>query len=148
MWRNPNYFYVNKHVKICSELFKSEDFIVFDAKKRRLKLSVKELLRHHHPNGKFLPSDEEGNYPPSLSLKFLNVPVCIWCSITLLWVSFNRLSTTSRSIVDWLSVVSKIQLVVYYQYCVLIGWATSRLFFYSPLVAKSAGFENQNNGFN
>ena len=27
-----------------------------------------------------------------------------------------------------LSTISKIQLVVYYQYCVLIGWATSRLF--------------------
>ena len=27
MGRNPNYFNVNKHVKICSELFKSEDFI-------------------------------------------------------------------------------------------------------------------------
>ena len=39
--------------------------------------------------------------------------------------------------------VSKI-LAVYYQCCVLIGWATTRL--YSPLVAKSAGFENQNNG--
>ena len=76
MRRNPNYFNVNKDVKICSELFKTEDFIVFDAKKRRLQQSVKELSRHH-PNGKFLPSDEEGNYPPSLSLKFLNVPVYI-----------------------------------------------------------------------
>ena len=27
-----------------------------------------------------------------------------------------------------ISLFSKIQLVVYYQYCVLIGWATSRLF--------------------
>ena len=35
--------------------------------------------------------------------------------------------------------VSKIQLVVYYHCCVLIGWVTLRL------VAKSAGFENQNN---
>ena len=62
----------------CEDLQRAlQSFIVFDAKKRRLKLSVKELLRHHHPNGKFLPSDEEGNYPPSLSLKFLNVPVCI-----------------------------------------------------------------------
>ena len=34
--------------------------IVFDAKKRRIKQPVKELSRHHHPNGKFLPSDEEG----------------------------------------------------------------------------------------
>ena len=76
MRRNPNYFNVNKNVKICSELFKTEDFIVFDSKKRRLQQSVKELSRHH-PNGKFLPSDEEGNYPPSLSLKFLNVPVYI-----------------------------------------------------------------------
>ena len=51
----------------------------------------------------------------------------------------------------WLShhgiwAISKIQLVVYYQYCVLIGWATSRLFVIA-LVAKSAGFENQNNDF-
>ena len=38
-------------------------------KKGRIKQSVKELSRQHHPNGKFLPSDEEGNYPPSLSLK-------------------------------------------------------------------------------
>ena len=33
-------------------------------------------------------------------------------------------STSSRGLFD----ISKIQLVVYYQYCVLIGWATSRLF--------------------
>ena len=45
--------------------------------------SVKEFSRQHHPNGKFLPSDEEGNYPPSFSLKFLNVSVYIWSSITL-----------------------------------------------------------------
>ena len=31
MRRNPNYFNSNKHVKICSELFKSEDFIIFAA---------------------------------------------------------------------------------------------------------------------
>ena len=43
-----------------------------------------------------------------------------------------------------ISIFSKIQLVVYYQRCVLIGWATTTL--YSPLVAQSAGFENQNNG--
>ena len=41
---------------------------------------------------------------------------------------------------------SKIQLVVHYQCCVLIGWASTRLYGYSLLVAKSAGFENQNNG--
>ena len=34
---NPNYFNVNKHVKICSEHFSPEDFIIPDAKKRRLK---------------------------------------------------------------------------------------------------------------
>ena len=34
-------------------------------------------------------------------------------------------------------IFSKIQLVVYYQCCVLIGLATTRLC-YSPLVAKSA----------
>ena len=39
--------------------------------------SVKESSTKHHPNGKFLPSDEEGNYPPRLSLKFLNVSVHI-----------------------------------------------------------------------
>ena len=39
--------------------------------------------------------------------------------------------------------ISKIQLVVYYQCCVLISWATTRLqkkLCYNPLVAKSAGF--------
>ena len=45
--------------------------------------AVKEFSRQHHPNGKLLPSDEEGNYPPSFSLKFLNVSVYIWSSITL-----------------------------------------------------------------
>ena len=34
--------------------------------------------------------------------------------------------------------ISKIQLVVYYQYCVLIGSATTTL--YNPLITKSAGF--------
>ena len=38
-----------------------------------------------------------------------------------------------------LLIIGKIQLVVYYQCFVLIGWATTRLC-YSPLVAKSAGF--------
>ena len=33
---------------------------------------------------------------------------------------------------------SKIQLVVYYQCCILIGWATTRLLCYSLLVAKRA----------
>ena len=42
--------------------------------------------------------------------------------------------------------MSKMQLVVYYQCYVLIGGATTRLICYNPLVAKSAGFENQNNG--
>ena len=28
----------------------------------------------------------------------------------------------------WIMIVSKIQLVVYYQWCVLIGWATTRLY--------------------
>lgn len=37
MRRNPNYFNVNKHVKICSEHFRPEDFINPEAKKRRLK---------------------------------------------------------------------------------------------------------------
>lgn len=37
MRRNPNYFNVNKHVKICSKHFSPEDFINPDAKKRRLK---------------------------------------------------------------------------------------------------------------
>ena len=44
-----------------------------------------------------------------------------------------------------LTYISKIQLVVYYQCYVLIGWATTSLN-HGPLVAKSAGFENQNNG--
>ena len=43
--------------------------------------------------------------------------------------------------------ISKIQLVVDSQSCVLIGWATTRLYAIAHcLVAKSAGFENQNNG--
>ena len=42
--------------------------------------------------------------------------------------------------------ISKIQLVDFYQWCVLIGWATTRLHGYSPLVAKSTGFEDQNKG--
>ena len=37
MRRNPNYFNVNKHLKICSEHFNPEDFINPKAKKRRLK---------------------------------------------------------------------------------------------------------------
>ncbi|XP_044171843.1 uncharacterized protein LOC122956242 [Acropora millepora] len=37
MLRNPNYFNVNKHVKICREHFRPEDFINPEAKKRRLK---------------------------------------------------------------------------------------------------------------
>ena len=41
-------------------------------------------------------------------------------------------------------ILSKIQLMVYYQFWVLIGGATTRLYI-SSLVAKSAGFENQNN---
>ena len=32
------------------------------------------------------------------------------------------------SLLDDYYYFSKIQLVVYYQYCILIGWATSRLF--------------------
>ena len=30
--------------------------------------------------------------------------------------------------VGWIIYVSKIQLVVYYQRCILIGWATTRLY--------------------
>ena len=40
---------------------------------------------------------------------------------------------------------SKTHVVVYYQFCVLIGWATTRLYVIAHFVAKSAGFENQNN---
>ncbi|XP_058946272.2 uncharacterized protein [Pocillopora verrucosa] len=40
MRRHPNYFNVNKHVKICSEHFRPEDFINPEAKKRRLKRDV------------------------------------------------------------------------------------------------------------
>ena len=46
----------------------------------------------------------------------------------------------------WLKVISKIQIVVCYQCWVLIGLATTRLYFIAPVVAKSAGSENQNNG--
>ena len=35
-----------------------------------------------------------------------------------------------------ITLINKIQLVVYHQCCILLGWATSRL--YSPLVVKSA----------
>ena len=47
---------------------------------------------------------------------------------------------------QWIIILSKIQLVIYYQSCILIGWATTGLYVINPLVAKSAGFENQNNG--
>ena len=30
--------------------------------------------------------------------------------------------------------------------CILIGWANTRLYVIAPKVAKSTGFENQNNG--
>ena len=36
MLRNPTYFNVNKDVKICSELFKSDDFIVFWREKTQI----------------------------------------------------------------------------------------------------------------
>ena len=42
--------------------------------------------------------------------------------------------------------ISKVQLVDFHQCYVLIGWATTRLHGYRPLVAKNAGFEDQNNG--
>ena len=45
-----------------------------------------------------------------------------------------------------LSVISKIQLVVYYQCCILIGWATTRLpyfFTYKPISAISWDPESQ-----
>ena len=57
---------------------------------------------------------------------------------TVFWV-WKRVLLKSQS--PWiltpraLYIFSKIQLVVYYQCCILIGW-----------VAKSASFENQNNG--
>ena len=46
-----------------------------------------------------------------------------------------------------LSIINRIQLAVYYQCCVLIVWATTKLYVtaYIP-AAKSAGFENQNKG--
>ena len=40
MHRNPNYFNVNEHTKICSAHFVSEDFINPEARKRRLKRNV------------------------------------------------------------------------------------------------------------
>ena len=48
--------------------------------------SVQEFSRKHHPKGKFLPSDEEGNF--SSVFKFINL-FCIYLklNITLLWVS-------------------------------------------------------------
>ena len=36
MHRDPRYFNVNKHVKICSEHFRQRDFVNPHAKKRRL----------------------------------------------------------------------------------------------------------------
>ena len=40
MRKNPNYFNVNKHVKICSEHIRPEDFINPEAKKPRLKCNA------------------------------------------------------------------------------------------------------------
>ena len=51
--------------------------------------------------------------------------------------------------VYYLMSVSKIQIVVYYQCCDLIGWTTKGLLAIisnSPRVAKNASFESQNNG--
>ena len=47
--------------------------------------SVQEFSRKHHPKGKFLPSDEEGNF--SSVFKFISL-FCIYLklNITLLWV--------------------------------------------------------------
>ena len=62
-----------------------------------------------------------------------------------IYLTFTYLQCKERMIYMF----SKIQLVVYHQCCVLIGLATTTLYAaicYSPLVAKSAGFENQNNG--
>ena len=48
--------------------------------------SVQEFSRKHHPKGKFLPSNKEGNF--SSVFKFINL-FCIYLklNITLLWVS-------------------------------------------------------------
>ncbi len=40
MRRDPRYFNVNKHTKICSEHFKNDDFIEPDAKVKRLKMNA------------------------------------------------------------------------------------------------------------
>ena len=37
-------------------------------------------------------------------------------------------SDSLKYLVEWLYTISKIQLVVYHQCCILIGWATSRLY--------------------
>ena len=42
------------------------------------------------------------------------------------WLKLNERSTCIHTVC--IITISKIQLVVYYQFCVLIGWATSRLF--------------------
>ena len=74
------------------------------------------------------------------------IPICFWGSgISLIWSSRFRKNPIG-DLLEWLGRLeciypfSKIQLVVYYQCCVLIGWSTSRLLCYSSLVTKSAGF--------
>ena len=56
--------------------------------------------------------------------------------------NFEQTSTVTILGEHGIMAFSKIKLVVYYQCCVLIGWATTRLYLKAPLVAKSAGFEN------
>ena len=59
-----------------------------------------------------------------------------WMHWFLACVQTYRISFIARRLIC----ISKIQLVVHYQRCVLIGWATtSKTICYSPLVAKSSG---------
>ena len=42
----------------------------------------------------------------------------------------------NSAFIGYYEIISKIQLVVYYQCCVLIGWATTRLYVIAPSSEK------------
>ena len=85
-----------------------------------------------------------------------NYTLCpCWSCHALKWLIFAKkvafsnnpfVFRTSKKIVTRLTFISKIQLVVYYQCCVLIGWATSRLFVIAHWQRKAPALRNKNNG--
>ena len=54
--------------------------------------------------------------------------MCIKLSYEQEFTQLVVLSTILTTWPNWLIVISKIELVVYHQCCILIGWATSRLY--------------------